>query len=346
MTAILAIACVIWGLSRAFSLSSRMSIALILLWLFTAFCAQLVLPKESALHQAIAADPRSWGLMAVIAVAGFAYARWVAWLKRRAPQHEERSGKMSDVEIERYSRQLMLREIGGPGQNRLRDAKVLVIGAGGLGAPALLYLAGAGVGTIGVVDDDVVEGSNLHRQIIHTDDSIGTSKVRSAARAMQALNPYVSVRCYDMRLDAAAARDLFQDYDLILDGTDQFATRSMVNRVAAETGTPLISGAISQWEGQISLFDPANGTGCYNCIFPTPPKEGQAPTCAEAGVIAPLPGVVGTMMALDAIKHITGAGATLRGRMLIYDGLYGNIRELRLKPDPHCDVCGDRSLNS
>ena len=233
----------------------------------------------------------------------------------------------------------MLREIGGPGQKALKGARVLVVGAGGLGSPVLLYLAAAGVGTIGVVDDDKVDASNLQRQVIHTDARIGMPKVFSAEAQMRALNPFITVRPYNRRLDDAAAREMFGEYDLILDGSDNFDTRYMVNRVAAETGKPLISAAITQWEGQISLYDPAHGAPCYECIFPTRPAPGLVPTCAEAGVVAPLPGVIGAMMALEAVKHLTGAGQTLAGEMLIYDGLWGETRKLQLSRRADCPVC-------
>ncbi len=256
------------------------------------------------------------------------------------------SGGFSESELRRYQRHIMLREIGGPGQRRLREARVLVIGAGGLGAPALLYLAAAGVGRIGVVDDDVVENSNLQRQVIHRHADIGTPKVLSARRAMLALNPDIGVEAHEAHLDEARAAELFARYDLILDGTDNFATRYMVNRLAAGRGTPLVAAAISQWEGQISLYDPARGTPCFQCVFPEAPAPGLAPSCAEAGVFAPLPGVIGAMMAGEALKHITKAGETLAGRMLIYDALHGEIRRIALRPRPDCPVCAESALPS
>ena len=246
----------------------------------------------------------------------------------------------SDTELNRYARHIVLRELGGPGQKKLKQARVLVIGAGGLGAPALQYLAAAGVGTIGVIDDDEVENANLQRQVIHRDQDIGMPKVFSAEAAMQAQNPYVEVRPFHRRLTADIAADLFADFDLILDGTDNFETRYLVNETAVKLGKPLISGALSQWEGQLSLFHPKSGGPCYQCIFPEAPAEGLAPSCAQAGVIGPLPGVVGAMMAVEAIKALTGAGATLQGEMLIYDGLYGESRKIRLSPRQDCPVCG------
>ena len=217
---------------------------------------------------------------------------------------------------------------------------MLVIGAGGLGAPALQYLAAAGVGTIGVIDDDVVENANLQRQVIHRDQDIGMPKVFSAEAAMRAQNPYVEVRPFHRRLTAEIAEDLFADFDLILDGTDNFETRYLVNATAVKLGKPLISGALSQWEGQLSLFHPKSSGPCYQCIFSEAPAAGLAPSCAQAGVVGPLPGVVGAMMAVEAIKALTGAGATLQGQMLIYDALFGESRKIRLTHRSDCPICG------
>ncbi|KKK94280.1 hypothetical protein LCGC14_2684450, partial [marine sediment metagenome] len=195
-------------------------------------------------------------------------------------------------------------------------------------------------GRIGVVDDDVVEGANLQRQVIHTDARIGMPKVFSAQQAMSAINPWADVRPYHRRLSAEDAPELVADYDLVLDGTDNFDTRYLVNRAAVAAGKPLISGALSQWEGQLSLFDPARDAPCYQCIFPQAPAAHLAPSCAEAGVLGPLPGVIGTMMAAEAVKEITGAGQGLRGRLQIYDALWGENRTIRLNRRPGCPVCG------
>lgn len=246
----------------------------------------------------------------------------------------------SETELDRYARHIMLREIGGPGQKALKQARVLVIGAGGLGAPALSYLGAMGVGTIGVIDDDIVENSNLQRQVIHTDARIGMPKVFSAKEAITAQNPFVEVLPYNRRLTEEIAETLFNDFDLILDGTDNFDTRYLANKAAAATGKPLISGALSQWEGQVAVFDVANGTPCYQCVFPEPPAPGLAPSCAEAGVSAALPGVIGSMMAQEAMKLITGAGEALRGEMFIYDALYGETRKIRLRHRADCPICG------
>ena len=255
-------------------------------------------------------------------------------------QPERQETTYSDTELERYARHIMLREIGGPGQKALKDARVLVIGAGGLGAPVLSYLGAMGVGTIGVIDDDRVENSNLQRQVIHTDTRIGMPKVFSAKEAIAAQNPFVTVLPYNRRLTEDIAESLFADYDIIIDGTDNFETRYLANRAAAATGKPLISGALSQWEGQVSVFDVAGGSPCYQCVFPEAPAPGLAPSCAEAGVSAALPGVIGSMMAQEAMKLITGAGEVLCGEMFIYDALYAETRKIRIRKRADCPVCG------
>ncbi len=284
-------------------------------------------------------NARLWALVSFAGVFGFGYQLVLQKLKGRVNPPDAPVPLFQPAELERYARHILLREIGGPGQKALKNAKVLVIGAGGLGSPALMYLAAAGVGVIGVIDDDTVEASNLQRQIIHKDEGVGQPKVKSAQQAIVALNPFVQVRPYQRRLDAETA-ELINDYDLILDGSDNFDTRYLVNRLAARAGKPLISAAITQWEGQISLFDPARGTPCYQCIFPHPPAPGMVPTCAEAGVAAPLPGVMGSMMAMEAVKHITGAGEGLKGRLMIYDALYADVRVIGIKRREGCEVCG------
>ena len=254
-------------------------------------------------------------------------------------------GGFAAGELGRYARHIMLHQIGGPGQRRLKAARVLVVGAGGLGSPALMYLAAAGVGCIGVIDDDTVDASNLQRQIIHTDQRVGMAKTASAAIAMRALNPWVVVRPYQQRLTEQNAAELFADYDLILDGSDNFDTRYLVNRVAVAQGLPLIAAAIAQWEGQISLYDPARGGPCYECVFPTRPAPGMVPSCAEAGVVSPLPGVIGALMALEAVKHLVGAGQGLRGRLMLFDGLYGESRMIAVAPRAGCAACAAKGLN-
>jgi molybdopterin/thiamine biosynthesis adenylyltransferase len=247
---------------------------------------------------------------------------------------------LSPDELERYARHIVLHEIGGAGQQRLRAARVLVIGAGGLGSPALLYLAAAGVGTLGIVDDDVVGLSNLQRQVLHATPELGAPKVESAARALARLNPHVAVEPHAVRLDARSAAGLVTAYDLVLDGCDNFATRYVVNAACVGAGRPLISAAMSQWEAQIALFHPAGGGPCYECVFSEPPAPELTPTCAQAGIIGALPGVMGSMMALEAVKLLARAGEGLRGTMLIFDALHVEIRRIRLRARGDCPACG------
>lgn len=242
-------------------------------------------------------------------------------------------------QIERYARHIVLREIGGPGQQKLLNAKVLCIGAGGLGSPALMYLAAAGVGTLGVVDDDVVSLSNLQRQVLHDTGRIGDLKTDSAETAIHRINPDIKVVCHSLRITPENATEILQAYDLVLDGTDNFDTRYLVNEICVALNIPLISAAMSQWEGQISLYDPTNGGPCYACVFPERPATGLAPNCAEAGVMGALAGVMGSMMAGEAIKQITGAGQGLRGEILIYDALYGETRKMKTLVNTACKYC-------
>ncbi len=247
----------------------------------------------------------------------------------------------TEDEIERYARHIVLREIGGPGQQRLAAARVLVIGAGGLGAASLQYLAAAGVGTLGVVDDDAVSLSNLQRQVIHATEEIGQPKTASAARGVGRINPNVTVRRHQTRLTEANAAVIFEDYDLVLDGCDNFDTRYLVNRVAVDCGVPLVSAALGRWEGQISVFHPAEGAPCYACVFPEAPADGLSPPCAEAGVLGALAGVMGAMQAVETVKLLVGAGRSLAGRLLIYDALSAETREFRVARRGDCAVCSE-----
>jgi molybdopterin/thiamine biosynthesis adenylyltransferase len=246
---------------------------------------------------------------------------------------------LTPEELERYARHIVLHEIGGAGQQRLRAARVLVVGAGGLGSPALLYLAAAGVGALGIVDDDHVSLSNLQRQVLHGTDGIGRPKVGSAAAALARLNPNVAVEQHALRLDAESAAGIVPRYDLVLDGCDNFETRYLVNAACVAAGRPLISAAMSQWEGQIGLFDPARGGPCYQCLFAEAPDPELTPTCARAGVVGALPGVMGAMMALEAVKLIARTGEGLRRTLVIYDALHAEFRRIRTAARPDCPVC-------
>lgn len=314
-------------------------------WWVLLMLVHLPLQVENPLARVVGGDLRGWTVFGLLAAVVLGYRRLLLAVRRRKmaePMAAPTTGTFREAELDRYARHIILREIGGPGQKRLKTAKVLVVGAGGLGSPVLLYLAAAGVGTIGVIDHDVVEGSNLQRQVIHTDGRIGMPKVFSAETAMRALNPFIEVRPYHRKLTEEIAVDLVGEYDLVLDGTDDFDTRYLVNRACVAAGVPLISGAITQWEGQVSLFDPAKGGPCYACVFPVKPAPGLVPTCAEAGVAAPLPGVIGGMMAMEAVKWVTGAGETLAGRLMIHDALYMETRVIGVKKRADCEVCGGR----
>ncbi|WP_126974583.1 HesA/MoeB/ThiF family protein [Frigidibacter oleivorans] len=308
-----------------------------------AVLVHLVLPDGAPLRQAVGGTARGWLALAVLVALALAYRTVLGRLRRRAgaaPPAAAKPGVFSDTELDRYARHIVLREVGGMGQRRLKQARVLVVGAGGLGSPAILYLAAAGVGTIGVIDDDTVSNSNLQRQIIHADARIGMPKVFSAEIAVKALNPFVTLRPYNRRLTAEAAPALFADYDLILDGSDNFDTRLLVNEAAVAAGKPLLSGAITQWEGQLSLYDPDRGAPCFACVFPEVPAPGLAPSCAEAGVMGALPGILGATMAAEAIKEITGAGQSLRGRLMLLDALWGENRVVTVRRRADCPVCG------
>jgi molybdopterin/thiamine biosynthesis adenylyltransferase len=311
---------------------------------------QVAFPATHPLAVNTGGSAALWLLLGGFVAIFLGYRALIGALRRKAVGRGDPSstvakkGTFSDTELNRYARHIVLREVGGAGQKALKEARVLVVGAGGLGAPALQYLAAAGVGTIGVIDDDLVENANLQRQVIHPDSAIGMPKVFSAKNAMEAQNPFITVRPYHRRLTAEIADDLIAEYDLVLDGTDNFDTRYLVNAACVAAGVPLISGALSQWEGQLSVFDPAHGAPCYQCIFAQAPAAHLAPSCAQAGVVGPLPGVVGAMMAVEAIKLITDAGTPLRGQMVIYDALYGESRTIAVARRADCPICGDIPL--
>lgn len=247
---------------------------------------------------------------------------------------------LSHDEVLRYSRHLLLPEVGLEGQRRLKAARVLVVGAGGLGSPAALYLAAAGVGTIGLVDFDRVDLSNLQRQILHGTAAVGGSKLDSARARLADLNPHVQVEPIAARLDSANARSLLEPWDIVLDGSDNFPTRYLVNDACALLGRPYVYGSIFRFDGQVSLFDAARGP-CYRCLFAEPPPPGLVPSCAEGGVLGVLPGIVGSLQALEAIKWILGVGEGLLGRLLLVDALRLRFRELALRKDPACPLCGE-----
>jgi len=275
------------------------------------------------------------------------------WKNENLPFEVPRT--LNAADRERYSRHLLMPEVGEAGHFKLMDAKVLMIGAGGLGSPAAYYLAAAGIGTIGIVDGDVVDRSNLQRQILHTDARVGTSKVASAAATLIGLNPTVTINTYETRIDRDNIEEIMGGYDVVVDGTDNFATRYLINDACVKLKLPNVHGAIFRFEGQVSVFWPAYEAKpdhesdsergpCYRCIFPEPPPPDMAPSCAEAGVLGILPGVIGVMEAVEVVKIILGAGTPLIGRMLYYDALAARFTELKVKRDPACRYCGDDVL--
>jgi len=245
---------------------------------------------------------------------------------------------LSEDQRNRYQRHLLLPEVGTVGQQKLLDAKILLIGAGGLGSPAALYLAAAGVGTLGIVDMDVVDASNLQRQILHNIDRVGERKVDSAKKTLTALNPDVDVVTYDLRLGADNVLGVFADYDVIVDGTDNFPTRFLVNDASLKTRTPVVHGSIFRFEGQVSVYLPYEGP-CYRCQVPEPPPADLAPSCAEAGVLGVLPGIIGSIQGMEAIKLVLGLGEPLVGRLLAYDALEESFRTFKVPRDPDCAAC-------
>ncbi len=246
---------------------------------------------------------------------------------------------LTPQQVRRYSRHIIMPNVGSVGQRKLVNAKVLVIGAGGLGSPVSLYLGLAGVGTIGIVDFDTVDVSNLQRQILHGDSDVGRRKVESAKETLNYHNPETNVIIHEEPINAENAMSIIPDYDIVVNGADNFATRYLVNDAAFLAGKPLVDGAILVFDGQASTYVP--GQGCYRCLFPDPPPPGEVPNCAEAGVIGALPGLVGSIQALEAIKLIMGIGNTLTGRMLIIDALTMEFREIRVRRNPNCKLCGD-----
>ncbi len=244
-------------------------------------------------------------------------------------------------QVARYARHLMLPEVGAAGQRKLLNSSVVLLGAGGLGSPASMYLAAAGVGKIGIVDFDVVDSSNLQRQLLHGVDDIGRPKVESAAETLRSLNPDVEVVPINEHLNSETAMRIFEPYDVIIDGTDNFPTRYLANDAAHFLGKPLMHGSIFRFEGRLAMFDSSKGTGCYRCLFPEPPPPGSVQSCAEAGVFGVLPGIIGSMMAFETIKHILGIGRSMIGRYLLFEGEDMSFRELKLRQNKACPLCGE-----
>ncbi len=246
----------------------------------------------------------------------------------------------TNEQLERYSRHIILQEVGVKGQKKLLNASVLIIGAGGLGAPAALYLAAAGVGTIGIVDADEVDLSNLQRQVIHTTNDVGKAKVKSAAETMEAINPDVTVKTYRTFVDSSNIMDLIKDYDFIIDGTDNFPAKFLINDACVMAKKPFSHAGIIRFKGQLMTYVPGEGP-CYRCVFKNPPPKDAVPTCKQAGVIGAMGGVIGSLQAMEAIKYIIGKGDLLTGKLLTYDALKMEFHTIKLPKDNHCAVCGD-----
>jgi adenylyltransferase/sulfurtransferase len=253
--------------------------------------------------------------------------------------------EITDDQLVRYARHIILDEVGEEGQLRLLNSRVLVVGAGGLGSPVLLYLAAAGVGTLGVIDFDTVDISNLQRQIIHRTDDVGTLKVASATQTIHAINPEITVREHTMRLDAQNAAELIAQYDLVTDGSDNFTTRYLLNDACHFAGKTLVSGALQRFEGQLATFKSHLGgdNPCYRCLFPTPPPPGSTPRCETAGIFGSIAGVIGTMQATEILKELLGLGDSLSGHLVLYDALGTTFRKIRVPPDPNCALCGPQA---
>ena len=344
MAFLLICAFVFYILGGRFGLSRIIRSAVLAILYIVVLLIHLVLPDGHHFRNLTGDSFLPWAIFGNFVILILIYRFGLSFLWKQAKKKSKTkdlssSCGLSSAELERYARHIVLREIGGPGQMAIRNAKVLVIGAGGLGAPALQYLAASGVGTIGVIDDDIVENANLQRQIIHQDRAIGTPKVFSAKTAMLRQNPFINVKAYNRRLTKDIAESLFAEFEYILEGSDNFETRYLTNKATHKLGLPLISGALSQWEGQISIFDSTTEGPCYQCVFPQTPAQGLAPSCAEVGVFSPLPGIIGSIMASETLKIITGAGNVLRHEMLIYDALYGQTRTIKLVKREDCSVC-------
>ena len=296
--------------------------------------SEIVVYCAGGVRSALAADALGqMGYTNVKSMAG-GFGRWA---QHGLPVKTRKS--LTKSQLARYSRHLLMPEVGEEGQLKLLGAKVLLVGAGGLGSPAAMYLAAAGIGTLGIVDGDTVDASNLQRQLLHTEDRVGMPKVDSARKAITGINSDIELKTYPFRIDSSNVMDLFKDYDIILDGCDNFPTRYLVNDACYLLGKTNVHGSIFRFDGQVTVFRPGAGP-CYRCLYPEPPPAGMAPSCAEAGVLGVLPGIVGVAQAIETIKLILGIGQPLIGRLLTFDALQMKFRELRTRRDPTCPLCG------
>ena len=254
---------------------------------------------------------------------------------------KRKGGSFKSEELDRYARHIILKEIGGSGQKKLKNARVLVVGAGGLGSPVLQYLGACGVGVIGIIDNDLVDNSNLHRQVIYPDSAIGENKVFAAAEVIKSQNPFIEVLTFNRLFNETIAKELISDFDVVVDGTDNSSSRYLINEMCVLLNKPLVSGAIAQWEGQVMVYDNMPESPCYQCVFPPTHMESPDLSCSTLGVVGALPGVIGSIMAVETIKLIINAGESLRNRLLIYDGLYAETRTISTKKNDECPICSN-----
>ena len=340
--AVLSFLVLVWLIAKHFGVSQNLRAVSVFMILIFIFGTLFIIPETNS-FSIVMGGWAPWATISFLFCITFLFRLFIDVLRNKSKDVYLSDVKEADVfsnhELERYSRHILLKELGGLGQRRIKDSSVLIIGAGGLGAPVIQYLAASGVGTIGIIDDDKVSLSNLQRQVIYPAKQVGEQKVFSAADAIYQLNSNVNVRPYNRRLNSEIAEEIFSEYDVVVDGTDNFETRYISNSAAVITKKYLVSGALSQWEGQVSVFAPHKGGPCYACVFPSPPKVGLALTCSEGGVFSPLPGVIGSVMAVETLKILSHSGNTLLGQLFIYDGLKGESRKIKINPSKKCPIC-------
>ena len=340
--AVLSFLVLVWLIARHFGVSQNLRAVSVFIILIFILGTLFIIPETNS-FSIVMGGWAPWATISFLFCITFLFRFFIDVLRNKSKHvylsDVKEADEFSNHELERYSRHILLKELGGLGQRRIKDSSVLIVGAGGLGAPVIQYLAASGVGTIGIIDHDKVSLSNLQRQVIYPAKQVGEQKVFSAADAIYQLNSNVNVRPYNRRLNSEIAEEIFSEYDVVVDGTDNFETRYLSNSAAITTKKHLVSGALSQWEGQVSVFAPHKGGPCYACVFPSPPKVGLALTCSEGGVFSPLPGVIGSVMAVETLKILSHSGNTLLGQLFIYDGLKGESRKIKINPSKKCPIC-------
>ena len=340
--AVLSFLVLVWLIARHFGVSQNLRAVSVFIILIFILGTLFIIPETNS-FSIVMGGWAPWATISFLFCITFLFRLFIDVLRNKSKDvylsDVKEADEFSNHELERYSRHILLKELGGLGQRRIKDSSVLIIGAGGLGAPVIQYLAASGVGTIGIIDHDKVSLSNLQRQVIYPAKQVGEQKVFSAADAIYQLNSNVNVRPYNRRLNSEIAEEIFSEYDVVVDGTDNFETRYISNSAAVITKKYLVSGALSQWEGQVSVYAPHKGGPCYACVFPSPPKDDLALTCSEGGVFSPLPGVIGSVMAVETLKILSHSGNTLLGQMFIYDSLKGESRKIKINPSKTCPIC-------